>query len=129
MPKGYECKLVDFAALPAATNVRDDSGAMRSRATAANLAVGRTSRPMAARQPRNSLTRPTSSPTGAGSARSWVQLDPQRRGDAVVVKRRVAPCVGERPRPLHPQVQVVLERVTDRAMALQREATHSIGRL
>ena len=47
---------------------------------------------------------------------------------AVMVKRRIAPRIRQRPRSLHPEVQVVLERIADGAMALQGQATHSIGR-
>src|SRR5215204_3852625 len=42
-----------------------------------------------------------------------------RAGDAVAVPRRIAPGAGESPGPLHPQVQVVLERVADGAVALE----------
>ena len=43
-----------------------------------------------------------------------------RARDAAAVKGGVAPAAGERPRPLQVQVQVVLGRVADRAVALQR---------
>ena len=42
--------------------------------------------------------------------------------DAGAVPTGVAPGCGERPGPLHPEVEVVLVRVTDRAVALQRGA-------
>ena len=42
------------------------------------------------------------------------------RADARAVPRGVAPRGGERPGALHPEVKIVLERVADRAVALQR---------
>ena len=51
---------VDYAAPPTLTNVRGDSGAMRSRATAANHAAALTLPPTAVRRPCNSAKRRTS---------------------------------------------------------------------
>ena len=59
-----------------------------------------------------------SQPHGHASAVGRMPI--RARADAAAVPGGVAPGRGERPRPLHAQVQVVLDRVADGAVALER---------
>src|SRR5262249_24195390 len=57
----------------------------------------------------------------SGIGPPWVDSE-DRAADAAGVEGAVAPAAGERPRPLHVEVQVVLGGVPDRAVALERDA-------